>query len=314
MHTNQRKHIPKPIAGIGLALLLLITAGATCRAAESYGDYATPEQMVARILELKEKHPDYVTVGEYGRSVQDRPLYYFRIARPDGKQRPQALIAANIHGNEWIGNRMAMAAADRLLEGRGSDPWIASLLDRIEFWFIPCINPDGYYRTWQERDNPDAPWATVRKNANSVDLNRNFPLPAERTVDIPLAGSRDPSSERYMGPSPYSEPETAAIRDFAAQHAFFAAIDFHSNWAVFFPPRCNGKPCEKQFARMMKAASDKQPNLKYPTVQGWQVDSFSGEMEDALFYDFGVMAVCWEVFSELAAKEQQKDPALSHPF
>ncbi|MFA6451019.1 MAG: M14 family metallopeptidase, partial [bacterium] len=151
-------------------------------------------------------------------------------------------------------------------------------------------------------------------NARGVDLNRNFPLPAERTVEMEMAGSSDPSSVRYTGPSPYSEPETQAIRDFAKQHRFFAAIDFYSNWGTIFPPKCNGSACEKQFKKMLEPATAKQSHVKYAVVAAWQVDSFSGEMEDALFYDFGAMAVCWEIFTQSAGNEQQKDPALRSSF
>ncbi|MFA6449554.1 MAG: M14 family metallopeptidase, partial [bacterium] len=117
-------------------------------AAGPYGDYPAPDEMYAEINALANDFPGYVTVGEYGRSVEGRPLLFIHIARPGGKKRAEALISANIHGNEWIGNRMAIAAAKRLLEGRDSDPWISSLLDKIDFWILPCINPDGYAKTW----------------------------------------------------------------------------------------------------------------------------------------------------------------------
>jgi hypothetical protein len=279
-----------------------------------YGDYSDPEAMYGEIYALAKEYPGFVTVGEYGRSVEGRPLLYIRIARPDGGPRAEALVAANIHGNEWVGNRMAMAVAKRLLSGGDSDPWISSLLDKIDFWILPCINPDGYNKTWAERDNGNALWADMRKNAHGVDPNRNFPLPAERTVDMEMAGSSDPNSIRYTGPAPYSEPETKAIRDFVKGRRFFAAIDFHSNWGTLFPPKCNGAACEKQFKKMLAAATAKQVHSKYQIVAAWQVDSFSGEMEDALFYDFGVMAVCWEIFTQGAANEQQKNPALRNVF
>lgn len=277
-------------------------------------DYPSPDEMIAELYELASSSPDYAEIGEIGKSVQGRPIYYLQISRRGDKKKPEALVAANIHGNEWIGNRVAMSMAKRLLRDKDSDPWISGLLDDIDFWFLPCINPDGYVRTWEELDNDEAEWAHMRKNANGVDLNRNFPLPAERTVDMDLAGSDDPEHIRYMGPYPYSEPETQAVRDFVSLRTFFAAIDFHSNWAVFFPPKCNSNACEAKFKDMMEAARDRQPNLKYPTVSAWRIDSFSGEMEDTLFYKYGVMAVCWEVFPETAAKEQQQRLGLRHPF
>jgi len=293
------------------AAVMFLLAPASRAGEENYGDYPAPDEMFREIYSLREKYPDWVEVGEFGRSVQDRPLLDLRISRPGAEAPAPALVAANIHGNEWIGNRVAMAAARMLLEGRESDPWISSMLDNIEFYFLPCINPDGYQKTWDSRNDDHVPWAKMRKNANGVDINRNFPLPAPRTVDDPLAGSDDPDHPRYTGPEPYSEPESRAVRDFVASKSFFASIDLHSNWGTFFPPKCNGRACEKQFKKMMDTAAAKQ-EIKYVTVQQWQVDSFSGEMEDAMFYDYGIMAVCWEIFPEAQASEQGK--RLKHPF
>ncbi len=295
-----------------LSVIMLILSQVAARAADSYGDYPTYDEMFAEIYKLEKENPDWVEIGEYGQSVQDRPLVYVHIMKPGGENLPEAMIAANIHGNEWIGNRLAIAVAHRLVENRESDPWIASLLDKMQFYVLPCLNPDGYYKTWERRNDIDADWKESRKNAHGVDINRNFPLPGARTVNISMAGSDDPDSERYTGPHPYSEPESAAIRDFVAAHNIFASIDIHSNWGTFFPPKCNGSACEKRFKKMMKAASDKQPHSKYPTVAQWQVDSFSGEMEDELFYSYGVMAVCWEVFPMKFAAEQKK--RLKHSF
>ncbi|HOO56142.1 MAG TPA: M14 family metallopeptidase [bacterium] len=283
-------------------------------AVSSYGKYPAPQDAFMEVLRLQEEYPGYVTVGELGKSANKRTIRYARIAKPGAEGLPQALIVADIHGNEWIGNRVAMSMMWRLLRDRGSDEWVASLLDRMEFWIIPVMNPDGYMKTWEERGNKSAQWAHMRKNANGVDLNRNFPLPAERTVDMDMAGSTDPDHIRYMGPHPYSEPETQLVRDFVESHSFFAAIDFHSNWGTLFPPKCNGPSCEKQFKKMLEPARARQVHVKYPIVMQWQVDSFSGEMEDALFYDYGIMAVCWEVYPETMAKEQHAKPGFEHPF
>lgn len=287
-----------------ISLLIFTLSQVAAHADDSYGDYPTYDEMVAEIHELEKQRPEWVEIGEYGRSVQDRPLLYVRIMKPGGENLPEAMIAANIHGNEWIGNRVAMAAAHRLLDDRESDTWIATLLDRMQFYVLPCINPDGYYKTWERRIDMKADWKESRKNAHSVDLNRNFPLPGKRTMNGGMAGSDDPDSARYTGTHPYSEPESAAVRDFVAAHSIFASIDLHSSWGTFFPPKCNGSSCEKRFKMMMKAASDRQPHSKYMTVAQWRLDTFTGEMEDEMFYSYGIMAVCWEVFPSSFATEQ----------
>lgn len=295
-----------------LIIVFLFQAGAFA-GEPSYGEYPAPDAMVDEIYALARDYPDNAEIIEYGTSVEGRALLAVRIAANLDEEKPEAMIVAAIHGNEWIGNRVATAAAWRLLRGLESDPWISGMLDNMDFIIIPCINPDGYYRTQEILTDNTILWRNARKNANRVDLNRNFPLPGERTMDIDMAGVEDdPDHERYTGPSPYSEPETIALRDFIAARRIFASVDLHSNWGTIFPPKCNSGTCEKQFKKMCDASIERQPHNKYPCVMSRHADSFSGEMEDALFYDFGIMAVCWEVFPTNANQEQLQ--RLSHIF
>lgn len=298
------------VAAVAFAIFALFARPAS--AGKAFGDYPDIDGMYEEIYRLEKDFPENAKVVEYGKSAQGRPLLAVKISLDLSGEKPSAAVSGNIHGNEWIGNRVAMAAARRLLEGRLNDEWIAGLLGRMDFYVLPCLNPDGYFKTqtWLEKEK--MPARVARKNAHGVDINRNFPLPAARTVDIEMAGSDDPDSERYTGPAPYSEPESAAIRDFFASHTIFAAVDLHSNWGTIFPPKCNSGKCEAKFRKMCAAAALKQAAVKYPCVIGRHVDSFSGEMEDALFYDFGVMAVCWEVFTQAAAQEQEG--RLKNPF
>jgi hypothetical protein len=56
---------------------------------------------------------------------------------------------------------------------------------------------------WLMRDgNPDGADLATRRNANGVDLNRNFPV---KWI------ASDPAARTYSGPSPASEPETLAL-------------------------------------------------------------------------------------------------------
>lgn len=294
-------------------LCVLLSFTGLSLAEETYGDYPAPDAMVDEIYALERDFPEHARIIEYGRSVLDRPLLAVRIAADLNVDKPEAMVAAAIHGNEWIGNRMAMAAALRLLRDRESDPWISGMLDKMDFIIIPCINPDGYYRTQDIYKDITIPWRNGRKNANRVDLNRNFPLPGERTADIAMAGVEDdPDHERYTGPHPYSEPETIALRDFLSSQHIFASVDLHSNWGTIFPPKCNSGTCEKQFKKMCDAAIERQMHNKYPCVMSRHADSFSGEMEDTLFYDFGIMPLCWEVFPTGIAEEQHE--RLAHTF
>lgn len=111
----------------------------------------------------------------FGRSLLDEPLV---VARRGDVNGARILIIGSIHGDEDAGVEIVNELAD------GDVP------AGIELWLVPTMNPDGN-RLQQ------------RHNANGVDLNRNFP---ERWA--PLA---EPGNWQYGGPSPASEPETAAM-------------------------------------------------------------------------------------------------------
>ncbi|HUT54219.1 MAG TPA: M14 family metallopeptidase [bacterium] len=277
------------------ALLALVSGPAPAAGpANPVAPYPPPEEMIAEIYGLATAHPDRARVIEYGRSVQGRPLLVVRISRPGSGPQPAGWVGGAIHGNEWIGNRMAMAVAHLLLDQDGSDPMVSGALDEMDFYITPCVNPDGYFNTWEDPKEPDP--GSCRKNAHGVDLNRNWPMPGRPTLPIDWAGSPDPASGHYRGPAPLSEPETSALDRFFREHAeIVAAIEWHSYAAVQYPAHCPSTACTRRFKKMCRAFSLNQPKLKYPRLQSRVFDSYTGEMEDWLYAEYGVLAMDVEI-------------------
>ena len=76
-----------------------------------------------------------------------------------------------------------------------------------------------------------------------VDLNRNYGFHWNDTsVD---SGSSDPGAEAYVGPGPFSEPETRAMRDFVLSHSDIElGVSYHSGAAcVLYPWFYTHAPC-----------------------------------------------------------------------
>jgi len=118
---------------------------------------------------------DAVQVVEFGRSVEDRPLFAVERGTPGGAV---VLVIGVIHGDEADG----VAILERLA--------ISSVPDGVDLWLVESINPDG-------QSLPQ------RGNANDVDLNRNFPYEWG-----PIG---QPGDGQYAGTGPASEPETQAL-------------------------------------------------------------------------------------------------------
>jgi hypothetical protein len=198
-------------------------------------------------------------------------------------------VAGNIHGEEWIGNRTAMAIANRIADGLESDPWIRGVLSRMDLYVIPCVNPDGYYRTWESNGRDKL--SEMRKNKNGVDLNRNFPPPGKKKK----TRAPKPKSALYPGPEPLSEPETKAVVDFVLEHNIIAAVDYHSVRGEIITPACRSLQCVKRYSKMCRAYSKNQKRPLYfwlVTPPGFET---SGMMEPYLYYEYGIMAILIEL-------------------
>merc|ERR1719317_1377739 len=96
----------------------------------------------------------------------------------------------------------------QLVENYGDHP---DYLDKINWYFIPSANPDGYAYSWEH----DRLWRKTRSDHGSplgckgVDPNRNWGFHfGESGV------SHNKCQETYCGPEAFSEPETQNIRDF----------------------------------------------------------------------------------------------------
>lgn len=294
-----------------VAVIAMLPAPAGLAEDNPFAPYPTPAGLIAEIEAMAAAHPDRVTVMEYGKSVEGRPLLVMRIGRPGRTGMPAAWVGGCIHGNEWIGSRMAMEMARLLIEEDGRDPAVTSALDKMDFFIAPCLNPDGYQRTFEHPEmaggiasagativagQGGADWSIVRKNARGVDLNRNFPIPGPVLIPIDWAGSPDPKSVHYRGPAPLSEPETAAIDRFFKEHEeIVAAISWHSTAAVMFPAHCPSWKCMIRYGRMTRAFQKNQPNRRYPRMQSRVFDTYTGEMEDWLYAEYGVMAADIEI-------------------
>jgi carboxypeptidase T len=100
-------------------------------------------------------------------------------------------------------------------------------------WIVPLVNPDGleysihFYRYWRKnrRDNG--------RGSFGVDLNRNYDFKwgLDDEGSSPISDAID-----YRGPSPFSEPETQAIRDLVGGHNFKALVSYHSYSQVILYP------------------------------------------------------------------------------
>ena len=140
----------------------------------------------------------------YGHSFGGRSLLAYRL----GTGPSVHIIVGGIHGGyEW--NTVVLVS--ETLEYLEANPSLVP--DGVTLYVIPCANPDGY-AAGIDRERG-------RMNGNGVDLNRNWDYhwqPAATHGPHPVDA----------GAYAFSEPETAALRDFILERDVEAAIFYHS--------------------------------------------------------------------------------------
>ena len=234
----------------------------------------------------------------YGTSVEGRPLRAVRLPASSSSA-PRVLCTANLHGPELISSHLALALLDRLAEGVDG-----GLRRRAELWVAPCLNPDGYARTWRQQGRGSL--AELRTNAHGVDLNRNFPLPGrERPPShIPWAGSSRAGSSTYRGPAPLSEPESAALDSLLRARRFHASVNLHSFMGVVIPPRVRDRGSYERYRSLCRRFRLAQPRTRYPRLASRWLDFFTGELEDYQHHTLGCWTICVETMSLPASLRQ----------
>ena len=243
--------------------------------------YRVLDEYLAELDALATGHPGLVRrVDLPRRSVQGRPLAAVEIAgdvNRDDDGRPVYIVTGLHHAREWPSGEVSMEFARDLAQGYGGDPRITSLLDRVRVVVLPVANPDGFVMS---RGTVPAVGGGAdplqRKNAHEVDLNRNY-----AAFWGGNGASVDPGSDTYRGPSPWSEPESAAIHEFSQRLHVTNFQSIHNIAAlVLRPPGFKALGLAPDEERL-RALGDRMAAVTgYSSEYGYQLYEVTGATED----------------------------------
>lgn len=195
--------------------------------ATPFDSYLPLTDIVTYINALAAARPDLCEVIDIGNTIQGRDIWVLRITGTGADPKPGVFYHGLIHAREWITAPVVLYLAKYLVDNYDTDPCVQALVDQTDFYLAPCVNPDGYEYTWTTYRM----WRKNRKlngdGTYGIDLNRNF---GYQWGALPGGGSSgSPGSDTYRGPSPFSELETQAIRDFVVAHPNINGyMDYHS--------------------------------------------------------------------------------------
>jgi len=191
-----------------------------------FNAYMDLPAIVAYINGLATARPDLCSVSSIGQSIENRDIWVLKITGPGAGPKPGVFYHGLQHCREWITGPAVLYLANYLVTQYDNDPCVRELVNQTEFHLAPCINPDGYAYTWINSNT--RLWRKNRRQNSGgsigVDLNRNW---GYGWGGGGSSGSQ--SSDTYRGTAAFSEPETAAIRDFMIAHPHIRAhMDYHS--------------------------------------------------------------------------------------
>jgi hypothetical protein len=156
-----------------------------------------------------------------GRSIEGRDLRALLVSsRPDDNTRASIIVTGAQHAREWLSPMVVMGIAEGLVAGYEGDAQVKQVVDNLNVYIVPVMNPDGYVRTFSgnrlQRKN-------MRAGCN-VDINRNFATGFGQKV------SNNCNTETTSGPAAFSEPESQALRALAQKASRLRLyVDYHSN-------------------------------------------------------------------------------------
>jgi murein tripeptide amidase MpaA len=198
----------------------------------SMGGFYTYDEVIRQLDTMALLHPNLISVRDsIGSSIQGRAIWAVRISDNPGvnENEPEVLYTGLHHAREPEGMMAVIYFMYYLLENYGTDPEATYLVNNREMYFVPVVNPDGYVYNQQTNPNGGGFWRKNRRanvgGTYGVDLNRNYGYMWAYDDE---GSSGSPGAEDYRGTAPFSEPETAAIRDFCQAHDFRLALNYHT--------------------------------------------------------------------------------------
>jgi len=258
-------------------------------------------ELVTALRTLEQRNSDIVKVVSIGKSVQNRDILAVHIntspeALKTGQSgKPGVIFMGTHHAREHISTEIPLMVAEHLMKFK-QDQKIADLIHGRDIWIIPTVNPDGVeydidgksYRMWRKNR------ATNNNGTFGVDLNRNYGFKWGTG-----GSSTNPSSDVYMGPAPFSEPESQAIKNLVdSLPNTKVLLSFHTFSELILYPWGNTYDAignSRDLSVFKKMAETMAQWNKYTPQQSSDLYIASGDTTDWAYGERGVFAFTFEL-------------------
>ncbi|MEV4765170.1 M14 family zinc carboxypeptidase [Micromonospora chokoriensis] len=262
--------------------------------------------------------------GLQGTEVPARPwtVQALRLGVHRDGSRVGVLAYSQEHAREWATPLVTLEFAERMLANARTDPATRELLEQVDIFVIPTVNPDGANYSFNDFNfqrknlvNHCTGPARDPKNRTSwgVDINRNYTVGSY--FDGYVGASANCLSGNYAGTAELSEAESRNVIALAQDHPNIRfAMNVHSYGGYFmWPPgayRADGRvtlprPSIDESTlfldsarRIVGAIAQERGTVTWPSQTGPVADvlySAAGNSADQLYYELGIFAWDFEV-------------------
>ncbi len=281
------------------------------------GRFHSYEETLAEFTELAQANPNIARLVNLGPTYEGRQVFALKITKDpaiNDSSKPEVLITGCHHAREWISVEPPLFFAKQLVNGYGSNDSMRYLVDNLQIWIVPIVNPDGLtYSQGQENDRTDDVrlWRKNRRPISvdgcgsgvGADLNRNYDFQWRLRGDDPcpnysddMGGSDDPNNEVYRGPRAGSELEVKAIKSLVddPQHHFRGELDYHNYSQLILYPwgyQTASAPDAPTLAQLAQRLSDeifKVNQVRYKAEQAISLYETTGASVD---YSYGANSI-----------------------
>ncbi|SBV30084.1 M14 family zinc carboxypeptidase [Micromonospora krabiensis] len=289
--------------------------------------------------------PSRLDDGLQGTEVPNRPwtVQALRIGVHRDGSRIGVLAYSQEHAREWATPLVTLEFAERMLANYRTDPATRELLEQVDIFVIPTVNPDGANYSFHDYNFQRKNLVNHCTGANrdpryrtswGVDVNRNYTVGSY--FDGYVGASANCLSGNYAGTDELSEAESRNVIALAQAHENIRfAMNVHSYGGYFmWPPgayRADGRVTlprpsideSKLFLdsarRIVGAIAQERGTVTWPSQTGPVADvlySAAGNSADQLYYELGIFAWDFEVGNDRwnATTNQWEGVGFQPPF
>ncbi|MFS1512684.1 M14 family zinc carboxypeptidase [Chengkuizengella sp. SCS-71B] len=275
----------------------------------SDSDYHNYQEMVDEINQAAIDHPNILEKFSIGQSYEGREIWAVKISDNPSADEDEAevLYTGLHHAREHLTVEMTLYLMNLFTDEYGTNSQVTNLVDNREIFLVFNLNPDG-----GEYDIRNGSYDFWRKNrqVNSgssyvgTDLNRNYGY----RWGCCGGSSGSTSSDTYRGTSPFSAPETNALRNFVESRMIdgkmqiTTAVSFHTYGELILYPygyTYTNVPSDmtQDDHDVMVTLANQMANMNgYTPQQSSDLYITDGDMTDWTYGEHKIMSFTYEMY------------------